>query len=114
MDKNSSFNIKNMLNCNGQLINLDKTLVMGILNVTPDSFYDGEKSMEMEIFIKKAHQMIEAGTDIIDIGGMSTRPEAEIVSPEEEIARILPVLKHIKTNHPTVLISIDTIHASVA
>lgn len=92
-----------------------KTKIMGILNVTPDSFSDGGKYVTVETAVKRASQMLEEGADYIDIGGESTRPGSEYVSTEEEIKRVIPVInaikKHIGTN---VHISIDTWKAQVA
>jgi len=91
-----------------------KTLVMGIVNVTPDSFSDGGKFFSPEVAISHASKLIRQGADIIDIGGESTRPGAEQVSESEEIKRVIPVIEKIRTDNPTILISIDTTKASVA
>ena len=100
-----------------------RTRVMGILNVTPDSFSDGGNFLSEEAAFEAAKQMIADGVDIIDIGGQSTRPGAEQISPEEELSRILPVLKRIiawqreETRSETearVAISVDTFYSSVA
>ena len=91
-----------------------KTLVMGIVNVTPDSFSDGGKFFSPEVAIRHASKLITQGADIIDIGGESTRPGAEQVSESEELKRVIPVIEKIRTDNPTILISIDTTKASVA
>lgn len=91
-----------------------ETLVMGIVNVTPDSFSDGGKFFSPEVAISHASKLIRQGADIIDIGGESTRPGAEQVSESEEIKRVIPVIEKIRTDNPTILISIDTTKASVA
>ena len=91
-----------------------KTLVMGIVNVTPDSFSDGGKFFSPEVAISHASKLISQGADIIDIGGESTRPGAEQVSESEELKRVIPVIEKIRTDNPTILISIDTTKASVA
>jgi dihydropteroate synthase len=88
----------------------DRPLVMGILNVTPDSFSDGGRFDAAEAAIGAGHAMLEAGADILDIGGESTRPGAEAVSPEEELARILPVVRELGKAAP---VSVDTRNASV-
>lgn len=90
-----------------------KTCVMGILNVTPDSFYDGGRFQDLERALDHAHKMIKEGADIIDIGGVSTRPGSEAISLEEELRRVIPVVKELsrQTNRP---ISMDTYHAAVA
>ena len=77
---------------------LNKTLIMGILNVTPDSFSDGGKFLSVSSAIYHAKEMIEAGADIIDIGGESTRPGAEAVSVKEELQRVIPVIAAIRKN----------------
>ena len=91
-----------------------ETLVMGIVNVTPDSFSDGGKFFSPEVAISHASKLIGQGADIIDIGGESTRPGAEQVSESEELKRVIPVIEKIRTDNPTILISIDTTKASVA
>ena len=91
-----------------------ETLVMGIVNVTPDSFSDGGKFFSPEVAISHASKLIAQGADIIDIGGESTRPGAEQVSESEELKRVIPVIEKIRTDNPTILISIDTTKASVA
>ena len=91
-----------------------KTLVMGIVNVTPDSFSDGGKFFSPEVAISHASKLITQGADIIDIGGESTRPGADQVSESEELKRVIPVIEKIRTDNPTILISIDTTKASVA
>ena len=91
-----------------------ETLVMGIVNVTPDSFSDGGKFFSPEVAISHASKLISQGADIIDIGGESTRPGAEQVSESEELKRVIPVIEKIRTDNPTILISIDTTKASVA
>ncbi|OGC07734.1 dihydropteroate synthase [candidate division WOR-1 bacterium RIFOXYA2_FULL_36_21] len=95
-------------------INLKKrTYIMGILNVTPDSFYDGNKYYDYENAIKRADELISLGADIIDIGGESSRPRAKLVSEKEEIQRILPVVKYLAKKKKC-LISIDTQKSKVA
>ena len=91
---------------------LDRTLVMGVLNVTPDSFSDGGRFDDTEIAISHALQMIEDGADIIDIGGESTRPGSERISVQVELDRVLPVIAGLVNSG--VAISIDTMRAEVA
>lgn len=105
--------MKTTLNINGRLINIDKPLVMGILNLTEDSFYDGGKYNNFDKAILRAEEIINNGGKIIDIGACSTRPSAELVSPKEEISRIIPVLKEIRKRFPQTIISIDTVWSSV-
>ena len=90
-----------------------KTLVMGILNVTPDSFYDGGKYFGIDDALKRARKMIDDGADIIDVGGESTRPNSNCVSAEEELRRVIPLIKKI-SKETQVPISIDTYKAEVA
>jgi len=94
------------------LRNLDRTLVMGVLNVTPDSFSDGGRFDDTEIAISHALQMIEDGADIIDVGGESTRPGSERISVQVELDRVLPVIAGLVDSG--VAISIDTMRAEVA
>ena len=91
-----------------------ETLVMGIVNVTPDSFSDGGRFFSPEVAISHASKLITQGADIIDIGGESTRPGAKLVSESEELKRVIPVIEKIRTDNPKILISIDTTKASVA
>jgi len=102
------------LNCRGRLVEIDRPKIMGILNVTPDSFYDGGKYSSEDASFEQAQSMLEEGADIIDIGGMSSRPGAEIISVEEEIARVIPVISRLHTEDPEMLISIDTVHSETA
>ncbi len=104
---------KHSLNCGGKDLVLNKTRVMGILNVTPDSFSDGSKFIGLDSAIAQAKEMIAANVDIIDIGGESTRPGAEPVTAEEELKRVIPVIKAIR-KFSDVIISIDTFKAVVA
>lgn len=102
------------INCNGQLIDLSVPKVMGILNVTPDSFYDGGKNTQIDQAITHTHKMLSEGATFIDIGGYSSRPGATDISPEEEAARVLPVIRVLVQEFPEILISVDTFRASVA
>ena len=96
-------------------INPDKeTLVMGIVNVTPDSFSDGGEFYSSKDAIAHASKLINEGADIIDIGGESTRPGANEISSSDELRRVIPVIKGIRSNNPDILISIDTTKAIVA
>ncbi len=95
------------------MINKNQTYIMGILNITPDSFSDGNSYMKIEEAKKQVEKMIKDGAHIIDVGGESTRPGADFVSAEEEIKRVVPIIKMIKENFD-ILISIDTYKAEVA
>lgn len=103
-----------ILNCRGILLDLSTPKVMGILNVTPDSFFDGGKYTTQGNMIHQIETMIEDGVDIIDIGGMSSRPGAAIIAPSEELDRVLPAVDYIAKHHPTQLMSIDTLHSETA
>jgi len=102
------------LNCRGKLIPINTTLVMGILNLTIDSFFDGGKYLNEQKRNEQIKKIVEEGADIIDLGAMSSRPKAIISEPEKELEKLLPAIDFIKSNHPNILISVDTLHASVA
>ncbi len=106
--------IHTTLNCNGRLLSLEQPVVMGILNITPDSFYDGGRHTTVEAALRQAETMLEEGAALIDIGGMSSRPGAEVLSPEAELARILPVIDALIKRFSGILVSVDTIHAQTA
>jgi dihydropteroate synthase len=109
------FPLKNTLQIKGQLFLIDKPLIMGILNLTPDSFFSGSRSeTSKEMLILKASQMIQEGADILDLGGYSTRPGASEVTEEEEIKRVIPAVEWIAEAFPSVLISVDTFRSNVA
>ncbi|MDK8194557.1 dihydropteroate synthase [Paenibacillus sp. UMB7766-LJ446] len=91
-----------------------RTLIMGILNVTPDSFSDGGRYTNVERAVTHAIQMMEDGADLIDIGGESTRPGSEAVGAEEELSRIIPVIEALREQAPHIPISVDTYKAEVA
>lgn len=99
---------------NGKLIDFTKPKVMGILNVTPDSFYKESRTFDKDDIAKRADQIIEEGGDIIDIGAYSSRPGADDVSTQEEIDRLCRALDIIKSKFPDVILSIDTFRSSVA
>jgi dihydropteroate synthase len=97
-----------------QLLPIGKrTAIMGVLNVTPDSFYDGGRYFDREAALRRAEQMVEEGADILDIGGESTRPGAEAVGLDEELRRVIPVIEEVKKRLP-VPVSIDTYKSQVA
>ncbi len=105
---------KNTINLNGRLIDLSKPVVMGILNVTPDSFFDGGKYKTVKKVVKRAEEILEQGATIIDIGAVSTKPGSEGISTKDEIERILPAVKAVKKEFPQAFISIDTYRSWVA
>jgi dihydropteroate synthase len=102
------------LNCKGKLLMIDKPLVMGIINSTPDSFYKGSSVALVEDSISLAGKMVEQGAHMLDIGGQSTRPGSERISFSQEIERVIPVIEAIKFHHPGIILSIDTYHVRVA
>ncbi len=102
------------INCKGNLIDLTKPKVMGILNLTPDSFYDGGKHKDLDAIIFQVEKMISEGADFIDVGAYSSRPKAEDISIDEELARILPVVEQLLKEFPELLLSIDTYRSIVA
>ncbi len=102
------------INCKGQLIDLSKPKVMGILNITPNSFFDGGKYANEAEIIAQVGKMLSEGATFIDIGAYSSKPNAEFVSVEEEIARIVPVVELLVQQFPQILISIDTFRSEVA
>ena len=101
-----------VLRCGSRILTLDKPRVMGILNITPDSFSDGGRFVSLDKAVMQAAAMLEAGADIIDIGGESTRPGAASVSEQEELERVLPVIEAITSRFDTI-ISLDTSKASI-
>ncbi len=103
-----------VLQCGNRTLELDRTRIMGILNVTPDSFSDGGSYVDIKVAADHAIQMLDDGADIIDIGGESTRPGSESVSGKEEIRRTIPVIEEILQRRPDTIISIDTNKAKVA
>jgi dihydropteroate synthase len=102
------------LNCQGNLLDLTVPKVMGILNVTPDSFYDGGSYSTLSAVVQQAESMLDEGATFIDIGGYSSKPNAAEVSVDEELHRVLPVVKALRHAFPTALLSIDTFRSGVA
>jgi dihydropteroate synthase len=101
------------LQCRGRLLSLSKPLVMGILNVTPDSFYDGGRYDTIEAALIRADKMLDEGADILDVGGVSTRPGAPEISVQEELDRVIPPIESILQKHPDAIISVDTYRSEV-
>lgn len=102
------------INCSGNLIDLSVPKVMGILNITPNSFYDGGKFANEKDLLSYVEKMLAEGADFLDIGGYSSKPNAEAVSEKEEISRILPVVNLILKHFPKTILSIDTFRSEVA
>lgn len=102
------------LNCRGRLLDLSTPVIMGILNLTPDSFYDGGRLTTVDDALRQAEKMLSAGAAILDVGGASTRPGASEVPETEEIKRVLPAIEAIGKQFPEAILSIDTWRAAVA
>ena len=102
------------INCKGELITFDKPKVMGIINITPDSFYEGSRHREMNDILKQVDKMMDQGADLIDIGGYSSRPGADDIPLQEELDRVIPVIRNVADKFPQVRISVDTFRSQVA
>ena len=102
------------INCNGQLIDLTTPKVMGILNVTPDSFYDGGNFQNQNKIMHHVDKMLSDGAAFIDVGAYSSRPGAEHISESEELQRLIPVIKLLVKTFPNILISVDTFRSNIA
>ncbi|MGP2569579.1 dihydropteroate synthase [Ornithobacterium rhinotracheale] len=102
------------INCNGKLLSLDSPRVMGILNITPDSFSDGGRFNQLDVALRHTEEMLEQGASIIDIGGQSTRPDSTFLDADTELQRILPVIEKLVEKFPEIIISVDTFWAKVA
>ena len=98
----------------GELINFSVPKIMGILNVTPDSFYDGGKYNSEKKILNQVEKMISSGADIIDVGGYSSRPGAKEISIENELSRVIPIIQLISKRFPNIIISVDTFRSTVA
>jgi dihydropteroate synthase len=102
------------LNCRGKILVIEKPIVMGIINITPDSFFASSRAQNNDAASALAEKMISEGAAIIDIGGQSTRPGSDVISPDEEMRRVIPAIEVIIKKNPAAIISIDTYHASIA
>jgi dihydropteroate synthase len=102
------------LNCKGRSLIIDKPLVMGIINITPDSFYRGSRFEGNDTILRQAEQMLKDGATILDIGGQSTRPGSERINADDELKRVIGLVDSIHQHFPEAYISIDTYHALVA
>ncbi len=108
------FSVNKTLNIRGKIIDLSTPKVMGILNVTPDSFYAGSRHTDDPSISRQVEKMMLEGADFIDVGGYSTRPGAEEITVDEELKRVLPAIKIIVKNFPNAIISVDTFRSAVA
>lgn len=113
-DKDTFFSKKYTLNCRGKLVDLHSPKVMGILNITPDSFFDGGSYTRMEAIQQRVRELLAQGADMIDIGGYSSRPGAYHITEGQEWERLEPVLDWLKRQHPDVITSLDTFRADIA
>ena len=112
--KDTFFSRKLTINCGGELLDLSQPKIMGILNIAPDSFYDGGKYVSKENFLERVSTMINDGCDILDIGAYSSRPGAENITSDEELQRLLPVLEIVRTEFSDIIISVDTFRSEIA
>ncbi|MDG2280045.1 MAG: dihydropteroate synthase, partial [Flavicella sp.] len=102
------------INCKGKLIDLDSPKIMGILNITPDSFFDGGKYSDEKSILEQVEKMLSEGATFIDVGAYSSRPGATHISEEEELNRIIPIIKILVAHFPEILLSVDTFRSKVA
>jgi len=107
-------NPKRSLNIKGQLFDLSSPVIMGILNVTPDSFYAGSRVQSRGMILSKAGKMLEDGAAILDVGGYSTRPGADNITLKEELKRTVQAVEIIKQEYPSCIVSVDTFRSQVA
>ena len=114
ISKTTDLSIKKSFNLNGKLFSLDKPLIMGIINMTPDSFFDGGKYNSCDKALIKIENMLDQGASIIDIGGCSTRPGSESISISEEWIRIEKIIKQSIKFFPKIIISVDTFRSDIA
>lgn len=102
------------INCNGTLIDLSSPKIMGILNITPNSFFDGGKFNSLDAALAQTEKMLSEGATFIDVGGASSKPGVDEISVDEELTRVLPVIEKLTTTFPEAIISIDTYRSEVA
>ncbi len=113
-DKGTNFSQTGVIECGQQILNLKQPVVMGILNITQDSFFDGGRYLTNESIIDRAGRMLEEGASIIDIGAVSTRPGSAGVSAEAEIQQLIPAIEILRKNYPEAIISADTYRSATA
>jgi dihydropteroate synthase len=114
IEKENLINFKTTINCRGKIIDLSQPKVMGILNLTPDSFYDGGALKTDLEALKQLEKMLSEGADFIDIGAQSTKPNATLLSSKDEILRLKSILGIVKRNFPETILSLDTFQSEVA
>jgi dihydropteroate synthase len=113
-NKGTFFSKKNTIRVRGKIMELTTPKIMGILNVTPDSFYDGGRYTNDQLIIRKVRQMITEGADFIDVGAFSSHPGADLISEMDEMKRLEPALKAIRKHFPYILLSVDTFRSGIA
>ena len=102
------------VNCKGRLLKIDKPIVMGILNITPDSFYKNSRIQQSDTLLERVSAMLADGASILDIGGQSTRPGSDFLKEDEEMARVIPAIMQVHQQFPDAIISVDTFWSAVA
>lgn len=112
--KNTVLPVQTTLQSKGRLLDISKPVVMGILNATPDSFYNKGKDSDLDSLLHNAAKMLNDGAMILDIGGASTKPGSELISPDEELKRVIPAIEAIHQQFPDAWLSVDTYNAAVA
>jgi len=113
-NKDTSFSGKYLIHCRGTLLDLSMHRVMGIVNITPDSFYEGSRTMQEEAVMRQVKRLVAEGTDMLDVGGYSSRPGADHISQQQELSRLLPALERIRRDYPDLILSVDTFRPEVA
>src|SRR4028118_1841178 len=114
MVKNSANKRIFTLNCRGRMMVINKPQVMGIINLTPDSFFEGSRFNTHADIIRQFEKLLLDGADIIDVGGQSTRPGSQQIDVDQELARVMPVLELLGKEFPEAIVSIDTFYSRVA
>lgn len=112
--KDTFFSHKQSLYCGGSILDFSQPRIMGILNITPDSFYKGSRLTDPDAVLRSATDMISEGADILDVGAYSSRPGSDGIPAEDEISRLDMALDTIRKNHPDMLISVDTFRSEIA
>ncbi|MFN2458732.1 MAG: dihydropteroate synthase [Chitinophagaceae bacterium] len=102
------------INCNGRLLSFHHPVVMGIINVTPDSFYSGSRHKQVDEILRTAEQMLQDGATMIDVGGQSTRPGSQRIDADDELNRVMPAIEAIVKAFPSCIVSVDTFYSKVA
>lgn len=112
--KNTVLPVETTLQSKGRLLDISTPVVMGILNATPDSFYNQGRDSDADGILRNAERMLKDGATILDVGGASTKPGSAIIAPDEELQRVIPVVEALHKHFPEVWLSVDTYHSKVA